>query len=120
MPSLVILVFAPLIVVLAYIIFGIAGFGSTLISIPLLAHLYPLKFVLPVVVVLDCVGAFSMGIKLRADVNKRELLPVMFLGLYFGHRLHLNLPRDTVVRVIGGLLIASGFSLLLRALSLTA
>ena len=244
MPSLVILIFAPLIVVLAYIIFGIAGFGSTLVSIPLLAHLYPLKFVLPVVVVLDCVGAFSMGIKLRADVNMRELvpllpfmlagmvagvfllvhlpgnillaclglfalfygtlyalkrdsgirvarwatapiglaagissalfgvggpiyvmylagrgstpeqvratvpvifmfttigrttlyavaglfswdvlvtaaclLPVMFLGLYFGHRLHLNLPRDTVVRVIGGLLIASGFSLLLRALS---
>jgi uncharacterized membrane protein YfcA len=44
----------------------------------------------------------------------------MFLGLYCGHRLHLNLPRDTVVRIIGGLLIASGFSLLLRALSLTA
>jgi len=40
----------------------------------------------------------------------------MFLGLHLGHRLHLNLPRDTLIRVIGGLLMASGVSLLLRAL----
>ena len=46
MPSVAVLVFSPLIIVTAYIIFGISGFGSTLIAVPLLAHLFPLKFVI--------------------------------------------------------------------------
>ncbi|HTE14341.1 MAG TPA: sulfite exporter TauE/SafE family protein, partial [Burkholderiales bacterium] len=77
MPSPDVLIFAPLIVLIAYLIFGISGFGSTLIAVPLLAHLMPLKFVIPVVVVLDCVSAISMGLKLRADVWKSEFVPML-------------------------------------------
>ena len=70
MPPIELLVFTPLIVLGAYVVFGISGFGSTLMAVPLLAHLYPLKFVIPMVVVLDCVGAIGMGTRLRADVFK--------------------------------------------------
>jgi uncharacterized membrane protein YfcA len=45
------------------------------------------------------------------------LLPLMLLGLYLGNRLHLNLAREHVIRFIGGLLTASGVSLILRALA---
>jgi hypothetical protein len=38
---------APLIVMLAYAVYAVSGFGSTLIAVPLLAHLLPIKFVIP-------------------------------------------------------------------------
>ena len=48
MPGLEALLYSPLIILLAYTIFGISGFGSTLIAVPLLAHLFPIKFVIPI------------------------------------------------------------------------
>ena len=41
------LVLAALVVAGAFVIFGITGFGSTIIAAPLLAHAMPLKFVIP-------------------------------------------------------------------------
>ena len=52
-------VVAPIAVLAAYVIFAVSGFGSTLITIPLLAHLFPLKFAVPVVVTLDAAASFS-------------------------------------------------------------
>jgi uncharacterized protein len=104
MPSTEVLVFAPLIVLLAYLIFGISGFGSTLIAVPLLAHIMPLKFVIPVVVVLDCASAISMGFKLRADVWKQEFLPMLpflMVGLLIGAFVLLNLPTQWLFAGLG-------------------
>ena len=112
MPSTEILVFAPLIVILAYTIFGISGFGSTLIAVPLLANLFPdLKFVIPVVVVMDCITAMSMGLKLRADVNKREflpLLPFLVVGLGIGVFLLVRLPTTVLLLFLGVFAVAYG------------
>ena len=52
-----------------------------------------------------------------ARIAAAALLPVMALGIWTGHHLHLNLSRDTVIRVMGGLLMLSGISLLFRAMS---
>jgi uncharacterized membrane protein YfcA len=111
MPSLEVFIFAPLIILVAYLIFGISGFGSTLIAVPLLAHLMPLKFVIPVVVVLDCVSAISMGLKLRADVWKREfvpLLPFLLVGLLMGAFVLLNVPTQWLLLGLGGFVILFG------------
>ena len=40
----------------------------------------------------------------------------MALGIWTGHHLHLNLSRETVIRVMGGLLVISGISLIVRAI----
>jgi uncharacterized membrane protein YfcA len=104
MPPLEVLIFAPLIVVVAYVIFGISGFGSTLVAVPLLAHLLPLKFVIPTMVVLDCLGSIGMGVKLRADVNRRELLPLlpfMIVGMLTGAFLLLRLPGEALLGALG-------------------
>jgi uncharacterized membrane protein YfcA len=45
------------------------------------------------------------------------LLPLMLLGMWLGHHLHLNMSREQLVRIIGVLLVASGASLLVRALA---
>jgi uncharacterized membrane protein YfcA len=111
MPPLEVFLLAPLIVVTAYVIFGISGFGSTLIAVPLLAHLYPLKFVIPMMVVLDCIGSISMGLRLRADVNRRELaplLPFMVVGMLAGAFLLLKLPSEILLGGLGVFVLAYG------------
>jgi uncharacterized membrane protein YfcA len=111
MPSPETLVLAPAVVLIAYVIFGISGFGSTLIAVPLLAHLFPLKFVIPMVVLLDCVGAIHMGTRLRADVNRRELLPLLpFLGVGMvgGVFLLLKLPPKVLLATLGVLVLSYG------------
>ncbi|HSQ03969.1 MAG TPA: sulfite exporter TauE/SafE family protein [Burkholderiales bacterium] len=104
MPSTEILIFAPLIVIVAYAIFGMSGFGSTLIAVPLLAHLFDLKFALPTVVLLDCVSAIGMGFRLRANVNKRDLLPLMpflLIGLSTGVFMLVRLPSTSLLVLLG-------------------
>ena len=114
MPSLEILIFAPLIVVLAYTIFGISGFGSTLIAVPLLANLFPdLKFVIPMVVIMDCITAVSMGLRLRANVNRRDfmpLLPFLLVGLGAGVFLLVRLPSTMLLVVLGVFAIGYGIT----------
>ena len=116
MPSPEVLIFTPLIILVAYLIFGISGFGSTLIAVPLLAHLMPLKFVIPVVVVLDCVGAISMGLKLRADVWKAEfvpMLPFLLVGLMMGAFVLLNVPTRWLLLGLGGFVLLFGANYLI-------
>ena len=111
MPSIEVLVFAPIIVLLAYLIFGISGFGSTLIAVPLLAHILPLKFVIPMVVVLDCISAVSMGLKLRADVWRPEfvpMLPFLLVGLLMGAFVLLNVPTQWLLLGLGGFVLLFG------------
>jgi uncharacterized membrane protein YfcA len=36
-------VVAPLVIIVAYTVFGLSGFGSTLVSVPLLAHFLPVS-----------------------------------------------------------------------------
>ncbi len=117
MPNTEVLIFAPLVILLAYLIFGISGFGSTLIAVSLLAHLMPLKFVIPVVVLLDCVSAISLGFKLRADVWKSELMPMLpFLvaGLLLGALVLLKLPTQWLLLALGGLVLLLGVSYLAK------
>ncbi len=99
-----ILVFAPVIVLGAYVIFGITGFGSTLIALPLLAHLLPLKFVIPMIVLLDFSAALKIGTQFRADISRRELaylLPFMVIGMVGGVFLLIKLPARVLLFALG-------------------
>lgn len=61
----------------AYFVRGIAGFGSGLIAIPLLALFLPLSVVVPLVVFLDYVASASHGMKDRQQVQWRQILPLL-------------------------------------------
>jgi uncharacterized membrane protein YfcA len=111
MPSLEVLILTPLIVFGAYLVFGMAGFGSTLIATPLLAHVLPLKFAIPLVLLLDCVGAAGMGFKLREQAWKAEfmpLLPFLLLGLFAGAFVLLKLPTQWLMLGLGIFVILFG------------
>ena len=60
----------------AYLVRGIAGFGSGLISIPLLALMFPLKIVVPIVVLLDLLGSATQGLSNRESISWSVLLPL--------------------------------------------
>ena len=113
MPGPEAIVFSLLIVVFAYGVFAITGFGSTLIAVPLLAHIYPLKFVIPMVVALDCIGSLRMGFKLRANIHKQEflpLLPFMVAGMIGGVFLLVGLSPNLLLGALGILVVLFGAS----------
>ncbi|MFN8997461.1 MAG: TSUP family transporter, partial [Betaproteobacteria bacterium] len=90
-----VLVAAPLIVLAAYVLFGISGFGSALVSIPLLAHFLPLTTVLPLMVMLDFSAAFTTAWRSRRSVDTgeaRRVFPAMLAGIAAGVLLLRNLP----------------------------
>jgi len=64
------------------------------------------------IVLFAVAGLFAREILIAAAA----LLPVMACGMWCGHRLHARFSRDSVIRVMGGLLVASGASLIVRAL----
>ena len=102
---------APLIALAAYTILGISGFGSALVTIPLLAHFLPLTTVVPMVVVVDFIATLTTGLRFRGDVAVGELrtvLPTMFVGVLAGVALLKWLPGDLLVAGIGGVVAAYG------------
>ena len=45
----------------AYTVYGLTGFGSTIVAMPLLAHLYPLRFAVPMMLVFDISAGLLLG-----------------------------------------------------------
>lgn len=66
-----------LIITVSYLVRGLAGFGSALIAIPLLALMLPLSMVVPMVVLLDYLASTSHGLKNRELIKWRDLLPLL-------------------------------------------
>ncbi|MCW8831643.1 MAG: sulfite exporter TauE/SafE family protein [Gammaproteobacteria bacterium] len=92
------------ILLFAYFIRGITGFGSGLIAIPLLAHFLPLTFVVPMVLVLDFVASVVLSRHTRLQVRWDEiriLLPTTIVGILIGAFLLVNLPREPLLVGLG-------------------
>ncbi len=71
------LLMATVILLLAYIVRGITGFGSGLIAIPLLALMLPLSLVVPLVGLLDYIASVSHGLSQRRQILWHEIMPLL-------------------------------------------
>ena len=92
------------IILFAYFLRGITGFGSGLIAIPLLAHFLPLTFVVPMVLVLDFVASIVLSRHMHLQVRWDEirfLLPPSIVGILAGSFLLVNLPREPLLVGLG-------------------
>ncbi len=88
----------------AYLVRGIAGFGSALIAVPLLALVFPLTVVVPVVVLLDYLCSATQGIKNRQSIQWRELLPLIpfaFIGVTAALLLFSTLDSAGLAQALG-------------------
>lgn len=102
---------APLAVLFAYVVFGISGFGSTVISVPLLAHFLPITYLVPLMVLLDMSAAIFIGTKGRESLNKTELkhlLPFVFVGFVLGVTLLVKVDADWLRVALGIFAVAVG------------
>ncbi|MDH5711191.1 MAG: sulfite exporter TauE/SafE family protein [Gammaproteobacteria bacterium] len=66
-----------LIIFIAYVVKGLSGFGSGLVAIPLLAFLFPLKLIVPVLGLLSYSGTIMQSLQLRKQVVWRDLFPLI-------------------------------------------
>ncbi len=102
---------APAVVFAAYVVFGLTGFGSALINIPVLAHFLPLHVVVPLGLLLDFSASMLVGTRFRRGVQKSELallIPFGLIGTAVGAYLLVKVPRDPALLVLGTLVILYG------------
>ena len=88
----------------AYFIRGITGFGSGLISVPLLALSQPLQFAIPLVIALDFTASVVLGSSNNKKANWGEikiLLPAGMIGACIGAYALLTLPTTPVLLTLG-------------------
>ncbi|MCU1725922.1 sulfite exporter TauE/SafE family protein [Pseudomonas sp. 7P_10.2_Bac1] len=91
-------------IALAYIVFGVAGFGTALVAGPILILCMPLSKIIPLLVLLDFVAAFGNWLPARRDVARPELLrllPCMAVGCIVGVVFLLNLKSDLLLLLMG-------------------
>lgn len=100
------------IVLSAYFIRGITGFGSGLISVPLLALSQPLQFAIPLVLALDFTASIALGRVNRRLVDWDEikiLLPLGVIGACIGTYALINMPTTPILVTLGAFTMFFGF-----------
>jgi uncharacterized protein len=97
----------PLIAAIAFLgslIYGITGFGSALVTIPLATHFVPLPFALAVFSLVDFASALRIGLQNPKDAVKAEIirmLPFVLAGTVIGVTVLVNLPRAGAMLALG-------------------
>lgn len=111
---------APLafIIVFAYTVFGLTGFGSAIMAMPLLVQVIPLRTAVPLMLVFDLVSAVLLGLKNLHAIERREVLriiPFMLAGMGIGVLALVRAPERSLLLVLGLFILAyAGWSLLRR------
>lgn len=106
-----------LVVAFAYTIFGVSGFGSTAIAVPILAHFMPLTFAVPLMVVLDLAAAAFIGHTGREHVSRAELkriLPWLLVGIVLGATVLVKVPQPPLKIALGVFVIVVGINSLVN------
>jgi uncharacterized membrane protein YfcA len=107
-----------LIVILAYTVFGLTGFGSSITAMPLLVQLIPLRVAVPMMLVFDLAAGLLLGLKNRRVVDRKELLrlvPFMLVGMSIGLFALVKAPERLLLLALGIFILAyCAWSLVLR------
>lgn len=105
-------------VAVAYTVFGLTGFGSTVLALPALALVLPLKFAVALLMLLDLGAALLFGGDFRRHLDRREigrLLVPMLAGMALGLTLFIRLAEAWLLVILGVFLLAyAGWGLLRR------
>lgn len=108
-----------LIVAIAYTVYGLTGFGATIISLPLLAHFFPLRFAVPLVLIFDLFAGLLLGLKSRRQMDFKELLrlmPFLLIGMVAGVTLLVNASERWLLTILGTFVLGyASWSLLSKA-----
>lgn len=93
-----------IVILIAYVIFGIAGFGTALISAPLLAFYMPVSKIIPLLALLDFTAALITFLHDRTEVSWQELgrlIPLMIVGSLIGAGILIFSKPDLLLPMLG-------------------
>ncbi|WP_238946447.1 sulfite exporter TauE/SafE family protein [Vandammella animalimorsus] len=105
------------VVAAAYVVFGMAGFGTALMAGPVLTQLMPLSRVVPLLALLDFSAAVTNLLRdgRRADVAElKRLLPWMLLGSGVGAAVLLKTRPEVLLLMLGIFAVAYALQAMLR------
>lgn len=109
---------APFIVFVGYTVFGITGFGASITTIPLLAHFFPLRFAVPLMLLNDLAAGLLVGYRNRGVLDRREIariVPFLLIGVVLGLTVLVQAPQRVLVTGLGAFVLCySAYSVLLR------
>jgi uncharacterized membrane protein YfcA len=86
------------------ILYGLSGFGSALVTVPLAAQFFPLPFVIATFALVDLTGALRLGLENPRQAVKGEvarMAPMIVVGLALGVTALVNLPRQASMLALG-------------------
>jgi uncharacterized protein len=110
---------AALIVTAAYTVYGLAGFGAAIVAIPLLAHFFPLRFAVPMMLVFDLFAGLLLGLKNHKIMDRKEMLrmlPFMLIGMAAGVTLLVQASERWLLMLLGTFVLCyASWSLLSKA-----
>lgn len=105
MPDVTIIIIVAMIAWFAYSIETVTGFGSSIISLTLAAHLLPVTFLVPVMAMLNVLVCGYIVIRHREQIDHRllfrRILPLALLGLPVGFTLFHMVEADHIKWVFG-------------------
>ncbi len=93
-----------LIVLFAYTVVGLTGFGASIIAMPMLVHLLPLRLALPMMLIYDLIAGIAIGVRNYRSVDRRELLrlvPFMLVGVVLGVTMLVKAPERILLLLLG-------------------
>ena len=102
--SLLQLIFAIVVIIIAYTVKGLSGFGSGLIAIPLMAFFFPLKLIVPIFGLLSYTGTIYQSYRLRTEAQWRDILPLIpfsLLGIAIAVWLLVNIQAEILTLTLG-------------------
>lgn len=88
----------------AYLVFGMAGFGSALIATPVLAMYLPLNMIVPILALIDLTAAILNLFKDGKNADYQEIkwiIPLMIVGSLVGAAILLKTRPDILVLLLG-------------------
>ncbi|MFN0184948.1 MAG: sulfite exporter TauE/SafE family protein [Aquabacterium sp.] len=97
-------------VTVGYTVFGLVGFGATLVATPVLALMLPLKVAIPLMLLFDLGATVALGLRNWRQVAWREwlrLVPCMLLGQFVGVGALVGLPTAPLLLGLGVFVIAN-------------
>ncbi|HEY2336223.1 MAG TPA: sulfite exporter TauE/SafE family protein [Burkholderiales bacterium] len=93
------------------LIFGVTGFGSALVTIPLASHFVSLPFALALFAVCDLAAALRVGLENPRNAVRVEyyrLVPTIVVGTILGVTALVSLPRQALMAALGLFVVAFG------------
>lgn len=98
-----------LVILFAYTVFGLTGFGSSIVAIPFLIQLLPLHVCVALMLLFDLIMSTLLNLKTRKFAcwsELRKVFPGLAIGALIGLSLSLRAPTYWILLVLGLFIVA--------------